>query len=471
MFLSTINKLKKLNRQRGSILVFEVVAIFIFSLVLLALLGYASSQLRLVRSTANRDLAFHIAEAGINYYQWHLAHFPEDYANGTGQNCNPCGPYLVDYTDTDTGQVVGQYSLTITPPLVGSTIVTIESTGSTLVNPGVTRTITVRYGIPSLAQYGFLTHSFVRVGAASTFYGSFHSNSGIEFNGTGNAPVTSARQTYTCQGSDGCVGTHPGIWGTAAQATQNFWQFPVPNVDYSSITADLATIKTNAQDSGLYLPPVNPSGYSLVFLNDGTFRVYRVSSLRSHPTGTDVLGQSHSEDIDYNGRVELNTVCDPYPCQIPANGLVFVEDEVWVEGTVNGRVMVAAAILPYNPSTSPNIYIPGNITYAAQDGSSALGLIAQKGVVLTYYAPNNLDIHAALIAQNGSFQRYNFPNTLKNMLTVYGSISSFGQAGIFYGTSGYQIRNYTYDSSLLYGPPPSFPLSASGYEQISWTSN
>jgi hypothetical protein len=82
-----------------------------------------------------------------------------------------------------------------------------------------------------------------------------------------------------------------------------------------------------------------------------------------------------------------------------------------------------------------------------------------------------LEVDAALIAQNGSFERYSYSGSLKGTLTVYGSISSFGWAAVYYGSNGFQTRNYTYDSSLLYSPPPKFPLSSDGYEQINWQSN
>lgn len=464
---------KRRTFEQGSVIVFEVVGIFIFALVILAVLGYATQQLRVLRSTVDKEMAFQIAEAGINYYQWHLAHYPTDYSDGNGGGCGPCGPYTKDYIDTDTQQVVGQYRISITPPLIGSTIVTIKSEGWTTAQPNIKRSITVRYGIPSLAKYAFLTNSNIHVGSATTFYGLFHSNGGIQYDGVGNAPITSARSTYTCTATDGCSPNtiKPGIWGTAPASTQAFWQFPVPNVDYSAITGDLATIKTGAQTAGLYLAPSNAQGYSIVFQSNGTFRVYKVTSLRAHATGTDPAGVSHPEDLDYNNRVEQSTVCNPYPCQMPTNGLVFVEDKVWVEGVMAGRALVAAAKFPYVPSTAPSIYIPNNLTYLAKDGSNVLGLISQKDILLTYYVPDDLEIDAAFIAQNGAFQRYNFSGTVLDTLTVYGSISSFGQAAIYYGTSGYATRSYSYDSNLLYGPPPSFPLSNEGYQQISWSSN
>lgn len=463
------NIIDKFTDQSGSILIFEIIVIFIFSLVILGILGGVTYQFRVIRVASYREQAFQVAEAGINYYQWRLAHFPSDYQNGTGG----AGPYVVDYKDSDTQQVIGQYSLTITPPPVGSTIVTIQSTGWTTAQPSVKRTVTVRYGIPSLARYGFLTNSDIWVGSATTFYGDFHSNAGIRYDGTATAPVLSARATYTCTSATGCNPnqTKNGIWGTAGASTQAFWTFPVPNVDFSSITSDLATIKASAQSGGLYLSASNTSGYSIVFQSNGTFRVYKVTSLRSHATGTDVAGQSHSENIDYQNRTEQTTVCNPYPCNMPTNGLIYIEDRTWVEGTVNGRAMLVAARLPYNSSTAPSILIPNNLVYLAKDGNHVLGLIGQKDILLTYFVPNNLEINAAFIAQNGSFQRYHFPGSLKGTLTEYGSIASYGQAAVYYGSSGFQTRNYTYDSNLLYGPPPSYPLSASGYQQISWTSN
>ncbi len=110
------------QKQQGSILVFEVVLIFIFSIVMLGVLGTAAQQFRVTRSTVNREQAFAIAEAGINYYQWHLAKFPADYQNGTNAAPsaqtgfpNPC--YVQDYVDKDTTQSVGKFCLEIVPPI------------------------------------------------------------------------------------------------------------------------------------------------------------------------------------------------------------------------------------------------------------------------------------------------------------------------------------------------------------------
>ena len=144
---------------------------FIFSLVILGLLRYATLQIRVTASSVYREQAFDIAEAGANYYEWHLANYPTDFWDGYASTTP--GPYIHNYTDQDTGQVIGQYSLNITAPGVGSTVVTVQSTGSTLANPQETRTVTVRYGIPSLAQYAFLTNGDAWIGSTESVSGEF----------------------------------------------------------------------------------------------------------------------------------------------------------------------------------------------------------------------------------------------------------------------------------------------------------
>ncbi|MEN9649201.1 MAG: hypothetical protein RL094_168 [Candidatus Parcubacteria bacterium] len=457
------------NKQRGEILVLLLIVIFIFSLMMMPIIQSLVIRTRVLATTVSKEQALQIAEAGINYYQWRLAHYPTDYTNGTATS----GPYIRNYVDTDTQKVLGTYSLTITPPPTGSTVVTISSTGWTTDQPQIKRTITAKYGIPSLAQYSFLTNAVIWVGDNETVNGQLKSNNGIRFDGTGNAPITSAKSTYSCPSSQGspCPTTKAGIWGSANQTTKNFWQYPVPAVDFSALTSNLAGMKANAQSGGIYLAPSNSQGYSLVFNSNGTVSIYKVTSVWSTPSGWDVAGNARNEDIDYKNRTLLSTQA------IPSNGIIYIEDNVWVEGVVNGRVMVAASKLPYNAATAPTIYIPNNITYLAKDGNHSLGLLAQKDIVVTYRAPDDLEIDAALIAQNGSAQFFFYSGEIKNKITVYGSIMTFGQwtwtwvNGSDDVTSGYQTTESTYDSNLLYAAPPSFPLSSSGYQPLSWTSN
>ena len=460
----------KIKKNSGAVLLLLLFVIFIFSLTMFPIIRWVATETDVIKSGINKEQALQIAEAGINYYQWHLAHFPTDYQDGTGTS----GPYVHDYTDLDTQNIIGQYSLVITAPTNGSTIVTIQSTGWTTENPSIKRTITARYGIPSLAIYSFLSNSVIWIGTGETVNGQMLSNNGIRFDGVGNAPISSAKSTYTCPSTQGspCPATKNGVWGSATQAVKNFWQFPIPAVDFSALTSNLANMKSLAQSGGIYLPPSNTNGYSLVFNSAGTVSVYKVTALNSTPTGTDVNDVAHNEDIDYKTRSLQYTVA------IPSNGIIYIEDKIWVEGTVKGRVMVAAAKLPYVASTAPTIYIPNNILYQAKDGSNALGLIAQKDIVVTYSAPTNLEVDAALISQNGSAQFFLYsPAKIKSNISIYGSIMSFGQwtwtwvNGSGTNISGFTTTSSTYDDNLMYAPPPGFPLSSAGYRQLSWTSN
>ncbi len=463
----------KVKNQKGSLMIYLIIIIAVFIMVMFPVITIFTGKIQLLRLSAEREEAMQIADAGINYYQWHLAHFPDDYKDGTGL----AGPYIHDYTDADIGKSVGGFSLTITPPLTGSTIVTVQSTGWTAENPGLKRTITARFGITSLAKYAILNNGPVWIYySPQVFSGEVQSNNGVRFDVVGNSPVFSAKSTYDCPTWQECPqSTEPGVWGSG---NPSFWQFPVPAIDFSSFTSNLADIKNLAQSGGIYLPPSNAQGYSLVFSNDGAVSIYKVDNLLSNPTGwtydVNMNWTAQNQYTDYNDRTFQ------YKAQIPANGIIYAEDNIWVEGTVKGRVTVAAAQLPYNPSTAPVIYIPNNIVYDKKDGSCVLGLIGQKDVIPTYHAPANLEIDAAVISQNSSFQFFYYPGNVKNNINIYGAIIEFGWwFDNFVWTSGinddviagYANSNYNYDSNLLYGPPPSFPLSSSGYQLISWTSD
>ena len=461
-----------MKTKKGSIIAYLIIIIAVFMMMMLPVVADFMLKLNILPSSINKEQAFQIAEAGINYYQWHLAHFPDDYQDGTGQP----GPYVHDYKDFDTQEKIGEFSLEITSPDTGSTIVIIKSTGKVEAQTGLERTITVKYGVPSLAQFAFLSNDVIWIGGNENVGGQLLSNNGVRFDGTGSAPIQSAKETYTCPSSQGppCPALKPGVWGSAPPSVQSFWQFPVPIVDFASLTSDLAGMKSSAQDNGIYLPPSNKKGYSLVFNADGTVSIYKVKNLRSNPTGWDVEGNAHNEDVDYSAR-DILPGYDHYA--LPLNGIIYIEDDIWVEGIVNGRVTVAASVLPYSPSTAPVIYIPNNIVYSAKDGSSVLGLISQKNIVVTYYAPNDLEIDAALIAQNGSCQFFYWPGNIKDNITIYGSIMTFGQWTWtwvnYWGNvvSGYRNTYSNYDSNLLYSPPPNFPISSSGYQMLNWVSD
>src|SRR3990172_9967486 len=115
---------------RGSITPALLIITSAFVVVIYGMLSVLSLQLDSSHRQTAQEEALNIAEAGINYYRWHLAHDPNDFQDGTG---NP-GPYTHDYHDPQ-GNITGSYTLDITPPINGSSVITIKSRGGLFHNP------------------------------------------------------------------------------------------------------------------------------------------------------------------------------------------------------------------------------------------------------------------------------------------------------------------------------------------------
>jgi hypothetical protein len=441
--------------NRGSMLLFVMVCGAIsFTLLVSGVVGYAILENSASAHKHNREMAFQVAEAGVSYYRWHLAHNKTDYTDGTGQP----GPYVHNYEDKD-GNVIGQYSLNITPPASGSTVVTIESTGWLNSQPNSRRIIRARVGFPALTDYAFLTNGDVWIGDDEVVHGKMHANSGIRFDGTGDAPITSAVPSYICKAHIGCGNVEkPGIWGDGTP--QSYWSFPVPAQDFSAVTAKLADIKTSAQNGGIYLSSSGKQVWRLQFTSDGKVKAYKVNTTDCY-NGKDIGDNKY-----YSFCIDIKTQGTATTYNIPANGAIYVEDMAWVDGTINGRATVGTA-------AGKSIIINGNLIYLAKDGNHSLGLMAEKNILVPYNSPNNLEIDAVLLAQNGAVKRYFYPGNTKDSLTVYGSVISNGMwtwswvSGGGSIVSGYEHTNSTYDANLTYGPPPSFPVG-SEYNLISW---
>ncbi len=79
---------------------------------------------------------------------------------------------------------MGTYRIKVVPPSVGSTIVTVESTGEMSRFPGHTRTIKVRFRRPSWSEYTVIANDNMRFGQGTEVYGKVESNLGIRFDGT-----------------------------------------------------------------------------------------------------------------------------------------------------------------------------------------------------------------------------------------------------------------------------------------------
>ena len=482
------------SKNKGDILLSVLIFASIAITIIIGLTNWGASLLRNIRNVSQREQAFQIAEAGLDYYQWHLAQFPNDYKDGTATS----GPYIHTFRDKD-DNVLGTYSLTITPPPTGSTIVKIVSTG-TLASSSISRTIQKTLAIPSLAKYATVSNDNLRFGSGTEVFGPIHANGGIRFDGIAHNLISSSMATYTdpdppglvqwavytTSGQDdpipsvGPVNNRPDVFIAGRQ-------FPIPSFDFNSLTIGLTHLQSLAQNGGKEWSSSGKQGYHMVFKVTGgvtSYDMYRVNSIQSVSNS---CSNNNTANAQKNGPIYYQwgswsikspitsnqTLIGNYP--IPANGVIFVNDHVWVDGQIDdARITVVSGIVgSTDPTKYGNITINSDLRYTNYDGTDSIGLIAQGNVNVGMVSADTLRIDAALIAEKGRVGRFyystNCTDYSKTSLTLYGMIATYRRYGFSYtdGT-GYETRNIIYDSNLLYAPPPSFPSASNQYEVISW---
>jgi hypothetical protein len=490
----------KRNNQKGIILSGTLVFAMISLSMIVALTSWFAVVLESSRTLVAREQAFQMAEAGVEYYRWHLAHADQDFMDGTGSDPDgqaPNGPYIHEVEDKD-GNIIGQYSLLITEPPVGTTLVEVESTGTVNEFPDVSRTIKVQLAKPSFAKFAFVSDADMRFGEGTEVFGPIHSNGGIRFDGLAHNLISSSREDYDDPDHGGAnefgVHTHlspadplpPNAVPERLDVFESGREFPVPAVDFAGMTSNLADLKAKGQEpEGYYFSSSGKLGYKIVLKTNDTFDLYKVKKLKSVPDSscTNVANQDGWGTWSIKNTGNAIKFLGNY--DFPENGVVFLEDNVWVEGQIDeARITIAAGKFPDVPSNHRSITVNNDLKYTNYDGTDVIGLIAQGNINAGMYSQDNLRVDAALIAQNGRIGRYyyrpaynywfwNYPGCApydsRDTIDLYGIIATNLRYGFAYtdGT-GYETRNINYDGNLLYGPPPEFPLTSDQYEPVSW---
>ncbi len=475
------------HRQRRTAQI-AIEMLFLAAIVVTVIAGFVSlagAFLQISVRSQNKLQAFAIAEAGIEYYQWHLEYAPTDYEDGTGHP----GPYVHDYYDAN-GNKIGQFTLTITPPPTGSTVVTIESEGTVLADSSIAKIIKVQVSVSSLLNYSMVANNNLLIGSGTVTYGTLFSNGGIEFNGLAEGPVESAVSTWS--DPNNANKTEWSVYTTLPPADPQpptaepsrpdvFTAgrfFPLPAADFSGITENLATLKTVAQASGTYYGPSGAYGYELQLATSGIYSMYKVTSLVPPPNGC-----TNTSNVPGWGIWSVGTETLVATGTIPDYGVIFSEDDLWVKGQIdNEHLTVAAGRFPANPSTYANITINSSTLYTNYNGNDTLAYVAQNNFNVGLYSENILRIDGAIVAQNGRVGRFYYsppnnqnnsnkcgPTAIRQEITLYGDLITAGQYGFgFDDGTGYQQKNIIYDTNLLYNPPPDLGIGAGGYSLISW---
>lgn len=499
--------------------------ITLISILSVTLLAIVMNLFFIANNNSRRQQAFNIAEAGINYYLWHLSHNPTDFKDGQTTPATPdpalgYGPYVHNYID-DNSKTTGTYTLWIKPQGSGSTIATVRSIGR-VNGTNTIRTIESQLGVPSFASYVVDSDSALWFGNTETADGPVHSNQGVRMDGPSTTDVTAANATYVPSSSLGGNGStsRPGVWCNSSIVTpvncntrnKSDWRYPVASLDYNQITNSLCKMKriafesdaatsalanlanactqTPATRTAAYLPQRNASynaarGYLVQLNPNGTYDLYNVNGENDRLT-------------PYTTALTLQSVATNIA--IDSSGIIYAEDNVWVRSnpTFNGRVTIGAGRLA--STSNAKIIISDDVVYSTKSGADAIGLVAEGNVTLAPYAPPAtgsfaFEVDAAVISQSGSViypgryltdtnrctrgwtnanQTFNFYGSVSSRLTwtwTWLLGGSCGDAVYSASQSAYIsgiLNNVTeYDYNLLYSPPPSFPLTST-YNILSW---
>jgi len=481
------------STQSGALLVLIIVFGAVFLTMMVGFMNYTVSQFRMQVYLVEREQAREIAEAGINYYKWYLAHNEDDITHGTGLP----GPYVFPYIDPELG-AVGEFSLSITSTEFCGAVssIGITSTGYTYADSNNQRTIYARYAKPTVAEFAYIINSNVWAGNDRTIIGPYHSNGGVRMDGTNNSTVTSGQSTWDCNSAFGCNPRRANADGVIGSGPNNdLWSFPSTPINFTGLTVDLSDMLAKAQDpttGGIYIPPSGEFGYRVTFQSDGRVVVRSVDQTYSYSGYTSAN----------NWQSERNIIEDDDPYAIytidPTCPLIFVEDKIWLEGEVPLRVSIAAADIN-TPGVDHSIILNNNITYTSS--SSGLLAIAEDDVLIGVDVPEDMVLNGIFVAQNGRFGRnhysfgslprvcisfwwsgscrtWSYPfsdDVLKDSLTIKGTIVSNGRVGTQWANvntgdtlSGFVTRFNTYDRELVINPPPLAPNTSDDYRFIEW---
>jgi Tfp pilus assembly protein PilX len=467
---------------KGSAIVYALIIMTIVAILLTSILQYVVSQMKFNINRVERERAFQIAEAGVYYYRWFLAHetagMTAAQLKAFWQNEAPGGTRnyaTVEYKDPETNVGIGTYQIKVSKPDPSSTIVTAEVTGRTYQEPNAKRIVQARFRRPSWSEYMYLVDAFVNFGTGATVYGKIHSNTGVRFDGVAYNSVTNYQPSFDeptsghRNGLDFGVHTHvapadpvapnyPWPNGTVPNRPDVFKggrQFPVPKVSFNGVLTDLDFMEGEA--ARVFGGTGDVFARRIILKTDGNFDVCRVRAVGTgYDSGSLALATSsaYRNNTNTGNCSSCSGAClSTYP--IPQDGIIFVKNNVWVEGTVNNkRITIVAA---NTDSALSNIYVGiNNLRYTNHDGQDVIGLVAKNNVQIVQDCQNNLILDSALLAQSGKVLRSDYSDH-KSSLTINGAIASSLQPGFNWGTDGFTTRTYNFDNNLLYFPPPYFP--------------
>ncbi|MEW6582889.1 MAG: pilus assembly PilX N-terminal domain-containing protein [Actinomycetota bacterium] len=480
---AVLRRLRALGREprRGSTLPVVMGLTAILAVVAVTSLTYAQGSTSSAARQGRGDVAIQAADAGVNRYVSRLVEDPRYFdhfvdqaedprIDPTGLVHPPGSPWTAGTPWTYAGPTVTQvplqdarfgratYSLRITPPPVGSDVVTVVSSARVDAagdRPQI-RTVQAQVLPTSIADFQMISNKEIKYGATATTTGKLYSAVSVNHLGVARAPVYGQDKVCSEPATIQCAGHYYGAdrfqaGAYDAASTPSFSdKFSTP-IDFSQFTRAINDIKDAAMHGGVYRNDPTVNAWMVQFRSDGTARIWRAVS----------------PDI----RTSVTSLSCPETVAVPGNGAMFFEQPVIVSdgGTVtdacgssgprpsvvDGRVTLA---------TPGDLIIGGNITYETGT-DDVLGLIATQSIVFAKYTPVDTTVRAATLAQNGQWITAATSRVWgHNTLTYIGSQTT-NQGGY---ASMFANRTYNYDSVLQFLRPPFYPIIEGSWSIRYW---
>jgi len=474
------------KNKKGSALAFVLVIMTVVAIILASILQFVASEVKSSIYKVNKEKAFQVAEAGINDYLWYInkkiGSLTDPQAIENFWNGNPRGVGVKYQATFPANDPIGTYEIEVTPPDITTSTITVTSTGWANNNSSVKRTIKIKLKKNAWSDFTLVSNSIFTAGAGAVYDGKVHSNVGMYFDAIGKSEVSSSVACFNTNSAHPTTGTnYYGVSNSAdshpsypcpSSPPDNFFpsmpavfqagRFIESPVSFTSIGNSLSYMKAKASDGthGYYFDNTLCSGSNLgrhIILQGNKMTVTTVKTLKT----TSPFTAAHK----IIGTEGCTTIINNFI----NNSVIFVENDIWLEGNVDGRrVTVVAAKEPLGDNTGGvNVYLSKDITYNHTDGSDMIGIIGQNNVWVNQDCESDLIIDASIVAKNGRTGLNDNFSGSKTKLTIYGArvtnVASYFQSG----SDGFSTRNYTYDTNLINQSPPFFPTKA-GYKIDNW---
>lgn len=394
------------TRTRGFLTIFVLIASAVFLVLLSDFIASLATERTAETIVFNKELGFHFAEAGLEYYRWHFAEFPGDLQDTGGSV-----PYQHAIVDPVTGTDTGAFSLEVSGTTHCNVLTSarVRSTGWSLKTPTHTAKVTALYGKPtvaSLATPAVATSSLIASGFTSL-------KSYAQAQGVYLAPSGSGKYGYKIiLKSNGTFDASPvtgvtRIWG---YSTENGW------VEEDSIIAS----------TGAAVNYSIPSSCPVVFIEDTAWIEGVVASKVTFAVAN-VITTGVSPNAFLTGDITYAHAND--------DGFTLIAEN-----------SILVSLQSPNVMTIKGIYVPGAGRFG-RNRYDASGTHAVPSALSSFITRSTLTTVGTLVS-NGAL-------TTKWMVS-----------GAF--VSGYSSRTDTRDSLLSKVSPPFTPATANNFRFADW---